>query len=563
MQITIVKLILLLSGVLLSLQLGIGIYTDLQVASIGHEIKNISEKDMPLTKGITQVVEHQLEQEIYYEKAFKEGLKLQNPLLKVKAEQKVTETINKFNALGTKVTKEMKEIELLLESFSSDPDLDEHSKAEFTKLLKDMKSLEHTHTLWVEHSQIALKALLSGDLDTVIKFEEDIEHEAEILTHNSEKLLLEIEEFTDKAIKITLAHEEQLVMSIIVSLIFSAIVTIAITYKLISMLKNGFKTAKEEVDLIAKGDLTHQISEHALGEVNLMLKSIEEQRVNLSKLICGLSDVSSKLNTSSEQLLSNAATTHEQTLNQLKEIDLVATAMHQMSVSSKEVAENTSETQGVTEDVGLSSEQNRDSMSKASTAIHTLVESIQLASDQVSNLSENSDKVVQVLDVIKSIAEQINLLALNAAIEAARAGDQGRGFAVVADEVRTLAQRTQESTHEIETMLDELRQGSEETVKSMALCKDKGEQGDGLTEEVRKGIQNMHQYIERIGDLNAHIATAANQQSTVGEELSNSLVVIKGGAEETDHVVDSIEEAANNLTDISNKLEQMLKQFKT
>jgi len=563
MQITIVKLILLLSGVLLSLQLGIGIYTDLQVASIGHEIKNISEKDMPLTKGITQVVEHQLEQEIYYEKAFKEGLKLQNPLLKVKAEQKVTETINKFNALGTKVTKEMKEIELLLESFSSDPDLDAHSKAEFTKLLKDMKSLEHTHTLWVEHSQIALKALLSGDLDTVIKFEEDIEHEAEILTHNSEKLLLEIEEFTDKAIKITLAHEEQLVMSIIVSLIFSAIVTIAITYKLISMLKNGFKTAKEEVDLIAKGDLTHQISEHALGEVNLMLKSIEEQRVNLSKLICGLSDVSSKLNTSSEQLLSNAATTHEQTINQLKEIDLVATAMHQMSVSSKEVAENTSETQGVTEDVGLSSEQNRDSMSKASTAIHTLVESIQLASDQVSNLSENSDKVVQVLDVIKSIAEQINLLALNAAIEAARAGDQGRGFAVVADEVRTLAQRTQESTHEIETMLDELRQGSEETVKSMALCKDKGEQGDGLTEEVRKGIQNMHQYIERIGDLNAHIATAANQQSTVGEELSNSLVVIKGGAEETDHVVDSIEEAANNLTDISNKLEQMLKQFKT
>ncbi|WP_042149219.1 MULTISPECIES: methyl-accepting chemotaxis protein [unclassified Pseudoalteromonas] len=226
------------------------------------------------------------------------------------------------------------------------------------------------------------------------------------------------------------------------------------------------------------------------------------------------------------------------------------------------MAENTSETQGVTENVGLSSDQNRESMSKASTAIHALVESIQLASTQVSNLSENSDKVVQVLDVIKSIAEQINLLVLNAAIEAARAGEQGRGFAVVADEVRTLAQRTQESTHEIETMLDELRTGSEETVKSMALCKDKGEQGDGLTEEVRKGIHNIHEYIERIGDLNLHIAIAAEQQSTVGEELSNSLVVIKGGAEETDHVVDSIEEAANNLTDVSNQLTDMLKQFK-
>lgn len=178
-------------------------------------------------------------------------------------------------------------------------------------------------------------------------------------------------------------------------------------------------------------------------------------------------------------------------------------------------------------------------------------------------MSENSDKVVQVLDVIKSIAEQINLLALNAAIEAARAGEQGRGFAVVADEVRTLAQRTQASTHEIETMLDELRTGSEETVKSMALCKDKGEQGDGLTEEVRKGIHNIHEYIERIGDLNAHIATAAEQKSTVGEELSNSLLVIKGGAQETDYVVDSIENAANNLTDVSNQLTNMLKQFKT
>ena len=106
--------------------------------------------------------------------------------------------------------------------------------------------------------------------------------------------------------------------------------------------------------------------------------------------------------------------------------------------------------------------------------------------------------------------------------------------------MRTLAQRTQESTHEIESMLDELRSGSEETVKSMALCKDKGEQGNGLTEEVRKGIFNIHQYIERIGELNTHIATAAEQQATVGEELSNSLTLIKSGAEETDHVVDEI-----------------------
>jgi len=404
---------------------------------------------------------------------------------------------------------------------------------------------------------------MSSDFETVIKIEDSIEHEAELLTEHSESLLLEIEEFTDEAIKITLEHEEDLVVSIIVSLIASTIITIAITYHLISMLRHGFESAEEEVNLIANGDLTHPISEHSLGEINSMLQRIEEQRINLSELICGLSDVSSQIHTSSDTLLSNAAATHEQTHNQLKEIDLVATAMHQMSASSKEVAENTSNTQGVTEEVGISSEQNRDSMGKASTAIHTLVESIELASTQVINLSENSDKVVQVLDVIKSIAEQINLLALNAAIEAARAGDQGRGFAVVADEVRTLAQRTQESTHEIETMLDELRTGSEETVKSMALCKEKGEQGDGLTEDVKKGIHNIHQFIERIGELNAHIATAAEQQSTVGEELSNSLTVIKTGAEETDQVVDDIAEAANQLTDVSNKLTNMLKKFKT
>lgn len=273
MKITIVKLILLLSGILLTLQLSVGIYADVQVASIGHEIKNISEKDMPLTKGITLIVEHQLEQEILYEKAFKEGLKLQNPLLKVKAEQKVTETITKFNALGNKVSKEMKEIEELLAIFIDDPDLDEHSKIQFNQLLKDIKLLEDTHTLWVEYSQLALNALLSGDLKTVISIEEEIEHKAEILTHGSEKLLFDIEEFTHAAIKLTLKHEEDLVVSIFISLIVSIIVAIAITYRLISLLKKGFKTAEEEVKLIASGDLTHPISEHALGEIDSMLNS--------------------------------------------------------------------------------------------------------------------------------------------------------------------------------------------------------------------------------------------------------------------------------------------------
>ncbi|WP_042149213.1 MULTISPECIES: hypothetical protein [unclassified Pseudoalteromonas] len=244
MKITIVKLILLLSGVLLTLQLSVGIYADLQVASIGHEIKNISEKDMPLTKGITLMVEHQLEQEILYEKAFKEGLKLQNPLLKVKAEQKVNETINKFNTLGNKVSKEMKEIEVLLATFIDDPDLEEHSKTEFNKLLKDIKSLEDTHKIWVEHSQLALNSLLSGDLQTVISIEQDIEHEAEVLTHGSEKLLFDIEELTDQAIKLTLKHEEDLVVSIIISLILSTIVSILVTYHLVSLLKKGFKSAE-------------------------------------------------------------------------------------------------------------------------------------------------------------------------------------------------------------------------------------------------------------------------------------------------------------------------------
>ncbi len=218
----------------------------------------------------------------------------------------------------------------------------------------------------------------------------------------------------------------------------------------------------------------------------------------------------------------------------------VATAINEMSATVREVAQSTNDAAQMSRQINLSTEQGRAEIESTISLIRQLSGQAEDTAQIIGNLKDESHAISSVLDVIRGIAEQTNLLALNAAIEAARAGEFGRGFAVVASEVRTLAQKTQESTGNIQQMISNLQAGSDHAVISMQETLDKAQDGASKVERAGELLVEIADGVARINDRNIQIASAAEEQSAVSEDINrnvneiNDLVIqVSAGAEQT------------------------------
>ena len=313
---------------------------------------------------------------------------------------------------------------------------------------------------------------------------------------------------------------------------------------------------------LADGNLTARVNLTSRDEMSDIAHSFNQMAGGFSDTVQGIMASSAQLSTAAEEMSAVTMQTSHGIQEQQSQTDQLATAMNEMAATVQEVARHAMEAANAASTANDESTKGRQVVNNAVNTIDALSEAISRAAEAIQRVEADSDRIGTVLDVIRGIAEQTNLLALNAAIEAARAGEQGRGFAVVADEVRTLAGRTQSSTQEIQKMIESLQAGSKEAVHLMGQSREQAQSGVEQTAKAGDALTAIADEVARINDMNTQIASAAEEQSSVAEEINLNVVTINQVGDESAQGAEQTARASEDLAKLAADLQQMVAQFK-
>ena len=361
---------------------------------------------------------------------------------------------------------------------------------------------------------------------------------------------------------------EERVSTILTSILVIAVIMLLVFGILGLTLSNAFlrplQLIKANLDDIAagEGDLTRRLPVTSQDELGELAGSFNRFVEKIHGLVRQIAEMTTQLTGLVGEVAAQAQRSEQAMERQRHETDQVATAINEMSAAAHEVArsaQGAAEAAQQTDNEGQAAKKVVDGSIER---IHALVEDIRESGVSLDNLQQDVQSIVSVLDVIRSIAEQTNLLALNAAIEAARAGEAGRGFAVVADEVRALASRTQQSTQEIQGMIDRLQGGTRDAVTAMRRSSDAGEITSEQANQAGASLDAIAQLIGTINAMNAQIASAAEEQTAVAEEINRSVhqiaVAVESVADETRHGA----ETSRSLAGLGERLGALVRQFR-
>jgi methyl-accepting chemotaxis protein len=318
----------------------------------------------------------------------------------------------------------------------------------------------------------------------------------------------------------------------------------------------------EALHALSEGDLTHKCAIPGKDEFAWMSWEYSCARKAFSKIVSEILEHSQNLSSAAEELATVTENSKRAVRNQNAQTEQVAAAMTEMSVTIQEIARSASNAAESAKNADSESANGNRIMKETMNTINGLAQQVERTFVFITKLKAESDGIGAVLDVIRGIAEQTNLLALNAAIEAARAGEQGRGFAVVADEVRTLASRTQESTREIQAMIERLQAGANEAVSVMEEGRKRAETSVAQSAKAGESIDSINKVVDHIKDMNMHIATAAEEQSATAEEINQSVVNISNNSTETAASAEQTARATEELARLATRLQDMVSNFK-
>ena len=309
-------------------------------------------------------------------------------------------------------------------------------------------------------------------------------------------------------------------------------------------------------------DLSRRVNAEGKDELALMAEDFNSMMESFDGIIREVTDSTERVHTAAGELAAITEQTRSGMRTQQGETEQVATAINELAATVEEVANSTTDAAHAAEETDSTARHGSGVVRGAVEAINYLAEEVERAAQVMARLEEETDGIATILDVIRGIAEQTNLLALNAAIEAARAGEQGRGFAVVADEVRTLAQRTQESTEQIQNMIERLQGEAREAVAVMEKGRRQGDESVRQATEAAGALESITRAVAAINDKNAHIASASEEQRAVTEEVNRNITAIKAVTDQTVQSVDDIAASSEGLAAVAQRLQSLVRKFK-
>lgn len=534
-----------------------------QMDKIGSELADIAEENIPISQQLTVLTEHQLQEAILFEKAMR--IYYRARLFERSGVVQFNETRNEINALSVKSLAEFKNarsfISQAIKKLHS-----ENAKGEYRKLLTRLKKANDNYITLTGESNKALEQLLSAEENSSTnELLHKVEEHREAIDHDLIEMLNTMQQFTLEA-ALTAEHDEIAGVQLIIGLfIISALIGISLPVMISNTITRPVLALNSRLTEIASGDgdLTATLSERALDEIgdtarvfNIFIKKLRDTIGTISNAVDALDGSSQTANGEMVGTVKNIEM-------QRTEIEMVATAVTEMNSTIQEVSSSTSQASDMAAEVKKCVEKGQKSAQDSHRVVKQLAQEIETASLTIGALAEKTDGIGMVLDTIRAIAEQTNLLALNAAIEAARAGESGRGFAVVADEVRSLAQRTQSSTGDIQKLVE----GLQAEAKNAVGCMNKGSESTlsciNTSSATGDAFTDVSVIVNKISELNAHIAVATEEQSAVVNELNCNLTNISDIATTTTDGMKVTSKATQTITSGLSDLRIQVQQFKT
>ncbi|KTG16980.1 MULTISPECIES: methyl-accepting chemotaxis protein [unclassified Guyparkeria] len=419
---------------------------------------------------------------------------------------------------------------------------EELTKVAFNPLLEKLE----------QGNYVGAQALLILTLSEVLpNFQQAAEHYEGILRTNMENELAATAERVEKDVWI----------SSIVTVI-NVLIIVIIAGWIIRSVTSGLRAADRFATNLAEGNLSDTVTVDSRDEIAEIIDHMNTARDSLRNTLRHIGDASQQLASAAEETSAVSEQTDRGVARQMQEIEQVAAAMNEMTSTVEEVARNASDASQSAQSSNDSAKHGQTILGNAVNAVGILSDEIRQSSDTIDSLKAESEEIGKVLDVIGAIADQTNLLALNAAIEAARAGEHGRGFAVVAEEVRALASRTQGSTEEIHGMIDRLQSRSTAAVAAMQRAHDQVDHSTQAMSETEAALGEIAHGVSGINDLNFQIASAAEQQSAVAEEINRNVQTISQISEESAQGATQTKTASAELARLAEELQSRIAGFR-
>jgi methyl-accepting chemotaxis protein len=350
----------------------------------------------------------------------------------------------------------------------------------------------------------------------------------------------------------------------IISTLFATLISVLLVFILLQIIYRPILVLKETITALSQGngDLTQRLKVSSSDDLGQIADGINRFIASLQSMILQIKGATTALNDNLDKLKGQSEHNTAILDGHVKETEQVVTAIEELNATAGAMASDIANTAELTHSANTAGRESMDTVTQAQETVSELVSDVENSVESVNEMSHKTEGIHSILSVISGIAEQTNLLALNAAIEAARAGEQGRGFAVVADEVRNLASRTKSSTEEIERALASLLKGNQSVVDLMSVTKNRCQKAADCTGQVAVSLGTMTDIVTKINDLSTQVAAAAEEQSSVTQDVSKNMTAINDIVGELDKNGKQVGEEIHGIDDINHQLTDIISRFK-